>query len=421
MTSNVGLLLRFHLGAGARLAMRTLAPIPAGLVAVAVLSGSPMAVLSGVGRIFFPPELSLTASAATMMLCLALASWAGPRVTLGVAGWLRHLPASGTAQRRAACAAMAISQGPILIIVAGSGLFIATTDLTAAVVARLIALPVIAWAASLAVMRVGNRPLVSTLALSGAFLAGVGSWWPLLAAAALVTWADAIAGDPVPRRDRAPRTRSLRWVATGPLMSIVISIRALGWRWLPALVWPGLCLLVNSLFARNNQLSPWQAACSARLWGAIAMVLFLGVLSDRLLYRRPPWQWARSLPWSAATRVLLDAALLCTGTLPVLAVAASQEVMALLPLAAVLPYYAMRAASAIRTGNERGGASGQFIVEGFIVAAAIATFPWFAGLFLIMTPLALWHGSNHERWRRAGRWEELHHLSDGDTLSWSGS
>jgi hypothetical protein len=409
-------LLRFHLRAGGRVALRMSAPIPAALVAAAVLYGSPQTVLLAVAGIFSPSRPTVLSGVACMLLASTLAAWVAPRISLGVAGWLRHLPAAGVDQRRAACAAMVIAQSPILLVIAASCLL---TGYDGAVTAsRLAGLPVVAWGASLARLN-RYRSWAGRLALCAALCAGTGWWWLLPVAAALLAGAESSAHAPEPIRVRRLRSGRFLMATSSPFwLSTTISLRAVGWRWLLLLLVPAATMLSGWFFLNNNQASDWQADCAARLLGGIGTVLLLSFLAEQLLTLRPPWPWVRSLPWTAMARIVADAALLGATAGLAIAAAASLRSAALLPLAAALPYLALRAATAIRTGATRaGGASGSLLAEGFIMTVLIALSPWSAVLPVVLIPLGIKLAAHAEQRQMVGHWQELVYLSAGDPLS----
>ncbi|HEX2224812.1 MAG TPA: hypothetical protein VHN15_11460, partial [Thermoanaerobaculia bacterium] len=112
--SEILALLRFHLGVGARLAARVLAPVVVGAVGGAMLlgvdfQGTLAKVLFGAGR-------AGGSGPVMFLLCLGAASVAAPRIGRGLDGWLRHLPVSGTAHRRAAAVATTVAQVPVLLL-----------------------------------------------------------------------------------------------------------------------------------------------------------------------------------------------------------------------------------------------------------------------------------------------------------------
>jgi hypothetical protein len=128
----------------------------------------------------------------------------------------------------------------------------------------------------------------------------------------------------------------------------------------------------------------------------------------------------RSLPWSAALRVGLDAAVLVAVALPVVVAATVIEPRAAIPVLSTLPFIALRSAAAIRQAPGRtSGAAGPVMIEGFLAAALVALVPWTAAVLLASIPLLVRLAAEAERRQEIGRWHELHHLSAGDPMSWS--
>jgi len=135
--------------------------------------------------------------------------------------------------------------------------------------------------------------------------------------------------------------------------------RALGTRVFTA-AWGGLLPLgAVALFLANNTLTALQAGLAVRLGGGAALVLACANIAEPLAARRPAWPWSRSLPWSAARRVIFDACLIAVPALALVAITARLDSGAALPLAAIVPLVAFRSAGAMRRAPERGmGAAG---------------------------------------------------------------
>src|SRR6185436_534767 len=170
----------------------------------------------------------------------------------------------------------------------------------------------------------------------------------------------------------------------------------------------------------NNSLAPHHVRLAGLLGGASAVVFLFADLGEALGVRRPAWPWVRSLPWSADRRVRADAALLAAHALPLVAVTAKIDWVAAVAVLAVTPWLAARAAGAVRRAPERRtGASGEILIEGFLLAAAVALLPWLSLLALAGTPWALRVAAERERAQKVSRWLELHHLAVGDPQSWS--
>ena len=284
-------LLRFQLLAGSRVALRALAPVAAGVVAASVMYGTPMVVIHLSRSLFFSSRVSIGCAVFAVSAGLAIAFSAAPRLTPGLNGWARHLPASGVAFRRAATAGLVVVQLPVLALVMAGGL------------------------------------------------------------AALFDQ--------------------------------------------PSTTWP-------------------------RLAAAMGVVFAMATTADGLVKRRPPWPWIRSLPWSAATRVSLDGALLVGLAIPVLGVAAAIDVGVVWVVAGAVPLIGLRGAAAIRQAPGRlSAASGQLLVEGAVIGVLVALLPWTSAVFLALTPIGVRHAAEVEKRREISRWHELHHLAAGDPMSWS--
>jgi hypothetical protein len=172
------------------------------------------------------------------------------------------------------------------------------------------------------------------------------------------------------------------------------------------------------LFLRNNSLTPGQEEAAARLGGLAAAVLAIAILAEALVKRRPPWPWARSLPWPARLRVGLDAALLGAVALPSMAVALA--VPSVIPsLLATVPWLALRGAAEIRRAPGHQGGTARLLLEGGLVGGLVTLVPWVAWGLLAATPVALGIAAGRERRQEISRWHELHHVAAGDPLSWS--
>jgi hypothetical protein len=474
---------RFHLRVGTRLALAVL--VPAFATAAGVLMFVRPELVRDLALALFGPGTGLPEALLVLGAAAAAAAVAAPRVCAGLGtlggpggrggpgstggpggpgGWLRHLPVAGSTHRRAATAAVAVAEAPVLAILA---LLIAICWIrqgAAAVAPHLAGLPVVAIAAAQLALPLPRRAAARLLALGAGALAGLGSWPALAAALPLAAAADLAAGQPWPRRPRRQRPhrfpepaepwreapaaeppdssllrsrsdrRRLGWRALASLLPSRIALQPLGWRaraWLlPALIafralgWrlarsfgvallPGLAAL---LFLRNNQLSPLHAARAALLGAGAACALLLATLAQALAMRRPPWPWARSLPWPARRRVLLDAVILGLPCLPLLALAPAGAA----PLAASLPLLAVRAAAAMRRPAEaRQGPAGEVLCGGLLAAGLLALLPWAAAALLAATPWAARAAAARERRQKVSLWLERAHLAAGDPQSWS--
>src|SRR3954469_16369647 len=167
-TSGALPVLRFHLAVGARLAMRVLVPlVTAGFGAGMLLSTD---FLGSLARSLFGAGSGGGSAVVIAALCLGAAELAGPRICRGLNGWLRHLPASGLAHRRAATLAIAVSQVPLLLLLLVLAAF--SSLVPAVLTRRALHLAVTALAAALCVPPARRRWAAAPVALAAAILAG---------------------------------------------------------------------------------------------------------------------------------------------------------------------------------------------------------------------------------------------------------
>ena len=410
-------LVRFHLHVGARLALRVLAPV------VAFACGA-----AGFFEKDFLRNLSTTlftgGSSGLLVAAAALgvAGTAAPRVCRGLSGWVRHLPASGVAHRRAATLAVAVAQLPLWAGLAGLASLAVVGR--AALATVILGLAGTTLAAAVATVPARRSLVTRALALPAAALTASGHLLPIAAGFVLLVAADALAGS-IGRVGgsagaRAPRRRE----GSARLFEARIAWRALGWKLGEAYVVALLPVGAAALFVANNraELPPRYVLLAAILGGGVSLVLFLAETGEALAARRPAWPWLRSLPGSAAERVRRDALFLTAHALPLLAGAAWISPKALLPLAGALPFLAALTAGALRRAPERRtGAAGEILLQGGLAAALLALLPWLALLLLPLTLPILAAAATRERRQKVSRWLELHHLAVGDPQSWSAS
>lgn len=413
-------LLRFHLHVGSRLALRALMPTVAAALGGLFFLGDDFYI--SFSRLLFGPASKGGSGVLIALTAVGFASVAAPRVCRGLGGWMRHLPIHGRAQRRAALVAIAVAQTPLLLGFVGFA-WVATNlgKHPGAFLVDLLALAVCALAAALVVMPVERPVAVRPLALAAAVAAVSGGALPLGAGALLLLAADAVAGE-LPRHATAgtPVAGGGRTGLSGDFVELRIAWRALKWRLLSAWALGLLPLGAAFLFVTNNELAPRHVRLAALLGGAGAVVFLLADLGEALGVRRPAWPWVRSLPWSADRRVRADAAFLAAHALPLLALTAKIDLLAGVAVLAVTPWLVARAAGAVRRAPERRtGASGEILLEGFLLSAALALLPWLAVLALAGPPWALRAAAERERAQKVSRWLELHHLAVGDPQSWS--
>jgi len=418
VTASRGLiLLRFHLHSGARVATRTLAPLAAGATAAAVIMGNnPLLVLAPFATVLFPPGASASAAIAAACMLVGTAAALAARLRVGLAGWIRHLPASAAERRRAAAAGLAIATSPVVLLTAAAGL---TTLHASPVVTtvRLVGLPVAALAAACVALPVGAPSRV--LAGLSAALSFAGSPWALITGVAVLVAADRQARE-IHSKPAGTRRRVMVWSPRGSLLWMLITLRALGMRLFGFCLTSVFILIPLLLFVSNNGLTGSQSNLAVRFAGLTAASFVAAAVADGLAKRRPPWPWARSLPWSATRRVTLDALVVGGAALPAILAAGVIRPAALPSMLIVLPILALRSAAATRSAPGRAtGASGQIIAEGCLMAAATAVLPAVTLFAIPATPLALKMAANSEKNQDVSRWHELHHLAVGDSTSWS--
>ncbi len=416
-------LLRFHLSVGARLAMRVFMPVIVGAVGGAMLLGNDF--LISLSQMLYGARSAGGSAAMIAAACLGAAAVASPRISRGLGGWLRHLPVTGVAHRRAAGIAVAVSQAPLLFLFLFLAAYASRAGSTLIVDA--LALAVTAVAAGIAVVPAKRRWASAPLAVAGAFTAGAGGW-ALLGAGTVLTIAADLAAGSIARAGGPPITKArVSEGAGGGMLEFRIAWRAVG-RTLPGAFFLGL-LPVGSAWAfiannlsntlSNNGLAPEHARLGVRLGAGCAVVFLLSQMGESLAVRRPAWPWSRSLPWSATRRVLSDSLFLGIHALPLVLLTAWINPAALVALA-VVPVLAVLASGAVRRAPERRtGASGEIFGAGMFLSALIALLPWTALLALMATPWAVRAAAERERRQKVSRWLELHHLAAGDPQSWS--
>jgi hypothetical protein len=409
-------LVLFHLRVGARLALRVLAPVVAFACGAAGFFEKDF--LRNLSAILFTGRGSSGLLLAA--ISLGVASTAAPRICRGLTGWVRHLPASGVAHRRAATLAVAVAQLPLLVGLAGLASLAVKGRATLAV--TILGLAGTTLATAVAAVPAQRSLLTRGLALPAAALTASSHGLWIAAGFVLLLVADVAAG-PLGRTTTGHPPRR-RGAGSARFFEARIAWRALGWKLAEAYVAGLLPVGAAALFVANNraELASRHVLLAALLGGGVGLVLFLAQTGEALAARRPAWPWLRSLPGSAAERVRRDALFLAAHALPLLAVAAWIDPHAALPLAGALPCLAALTAGALRRAPERRtGAAGEILLQGGLAAALLALLPWLALLLLPLTLPVLAAAANRERRQKVSRWLELHHLAAGDPQSWSTS
>jgi hypothetical protein len=320
-------------------------------------------------------------------VCLALASAALPRITLGMAGWIRTLPATRAEHRCAAVVALSAAQ------------FFSVAWATFAVV-----LTVVVYHAPLSVAKLLALPLI------------------MVAVAALVLFTS---NAHLRRRDpsRVPVWRALRGTKLGFIHWVRFS-----WAALPAAaVFGGVLLPIVFIgFAyliihHNPGLESSTAHRTVRMAGSLALGALAASLSNTLLRARPTWAWSRSLPWSSTQRIAADAIaigvpLLVTG----LTLMPLDPLNALVTLANI-PAIACASAGALRVGARRqSGAAGEVVIVATVAGILIALSPWLAIISVAVMPVVARIAAERDRRMLSSRFVELQHDASAD-VAWLGA
>lgn len=357
------------------------------------------------------------------MLFLSSAFVAQWRVGTGVEGALRCLPVTGDDWRRAVWLGTAIAGVPALM---ASGILLAVAiafprdPLSAGRAAEVaLCLPtLVLTSAALASSRPGRSPITASFAAAGWALAVSGTWLGLGAAIAVLLLWDRVAGR-LERRPRAPRANRRRLFQIGDRRSVAgilaaIAFRSLGARvlapWLAGL----LPLGAGRLFAVNNELSAHHAAGAERLAVLSALGLSAAVLVDLLGSRRGPWPWARSLPWSARRRVLLDAGQIAILLSPLIVLSLWWSPRAAPTALLALPFVALRAATH-QSLPSRLSPGARTTLETLPLAAACALLPAISLVMFLLVPWWLRLAAAADRSSAVSAWRELSYSAQGDS------
>jgi hypothetical protein len=405
-------LLLFHFRVGVRVAVRAFTPLFSAFLIIVFLQMYPIAFVTSIATDVFALQPPISIYMLLGGLCFLLPAWAAPLMLSGLNGWVRHLPISGTGNRRGLTLALVSVQVPLAALL--TLLAIVAHACGRAVILPGLRLALLLAAGAFAAVPSRRQPITALFSAAAAICAVAGGSLGMAIAFVLLAAVDILAG---PLRDPPP-VRA--WRPAGPLFSARIAMRALG----PALAGRYIISLIPIgaavLFTVNNSPPPGIAAGVARFGGALSLTLFISGLVDRLLVRRPVWPWARSLPWSAANRILSDATLLAALALPVTILAGALNPGAALRTTAVLPVLTLRGASFVRKARERKTGAGGLLLEGFFMSATVALIGWAWTIWLAATPVAFLAARKAEVSLKVTRWVERHHASAGDSLSWSG-
>lgn len=422
----------FHLRVGARLALRVLAPVLAVTLFLIYLLRPEFAL--ELARILFVEGSLVESGLVGTLLLLGLARVVSPRIAAGSGGWSRSLPVGPRAQRVSSLIALFVGESPLLAVLgvfawavtdpgpmSGAAFAVRVAEHLVRVLPHIIGLVAGAAAAGLVSLPSAIPRRIKVVPAAACFLSFAGDPTLLALSVLLPVVATVLpSGGSSPRKRRGPR----RELPAGAFFQ-VLSLRAVRGRialaCLPAL----LVLGAARLFLANNNLAPRSAAAVSLFGLALALAAFIGPAADLLAARRPAWPWLRSLPRSAASRVMDDAILFALFGLPLVIIGllslqrpALQAVYLMGPLA----WLAIRGAGAMREAGDRPfGALGQITIEGAILSLVLALLPWTSFLLAAAAPGAFLLARNTERRLKPTLWAERRHSNAGDPLSWSAS
>jgi hypothetical protein len=372
----------------------------------------PAAAVVFLARTAFAPHPSIGEAAMVAVMAFALAYWASPRLAHGLNGWMRHLSLSGTGNRRGMTLALLVTQMPLVAALLLLGWVAHGKNLP-------VGLASVRWSIIMAAAAFAATPVLRSwfstpLAFVSAGLAMTGGWSQMAASIFLLLVADLVSGSLKEKR------KSTHWAAAGSFFETKIAWRALSWR-VPAAYFIGLIILAaGGLFVVNNDLSGSLTSGSWRFAGSMACLGFVGFLSGTLATRRPIWPLARSFPRSSAQRIAGDAVFLAVHAVPLPALVAYSDPGAAAMIFLLLPLLCLRAAAHMRRMHAQKSGTMAFYAEGFLLSSLAALLPWSLLLALPAAVPAFFSARNIERSQKVTAWQEFHHLSAGDPLSWSG-
>ncbi len=405
-------LIRFHALGAARVAQRNgLLFIGATIVLLTAKPTSARELLAQVVLSLAARNVPAGAALFIAILAAAIAAHAVPTITTGLGGWIRSLSFSGTAHRRAVTAGLMVALLPIVALELIAIVLVSTVYDHTLSSAKILGLPLAIIAVAMCVTP--SRTIARILGALAVWLSSLGRWDAVVAAIGALAVADAIAGPLLLTARRAQRATS-----SSRSISVQISLRALGWPSLASVI-PALVLLgFAHLYRVNNELSVAAAASVLRGCAIIGSTFVLAALGDRLIIRRPPWPWARSLPIGSRRRVLEDALLLAVACALPLTITLLQDWRSALVVLAVLPLQIVQTAGAVRRGTGRmTRAAGEVLLTGMLTTIIVIVWPLSALLCLAILPFALAASERADRGLAGTAWSELHHSSAGDSLA----
>jgi hypothetical protein len=402
----------FHLSVGVRLALRKTAPVLAVFFsAYFVLKPEFFNELFS----FLLDRGSMTPGIICVSISLGAALMASPTVCFGLNGWIRHLPVSGNSTRRMAEIAVYMAQIPILLTLISLPLIsIMVYQVTSHSYELIAGLPFLGFATSKASVP-SKRPYISKpLTYISCILLVSGQWLFLAGGILLLFFSDLFSGPLMSAKNRSASKMNFK----GSVLNTVIIWRAIKFRILIPYFFSLLIMGALSLFLSNNQLPAPLEFKAVIFSGALSIIVFLAIVSNYIVKRRPVWPWARSLPWSARKRIFLDSLFLGFLTVPLIVLLGYFDWNALFPVVSFLPLMSVWASFSIRKGTAlKMGAYGNIIYFGFICSLFICLVPILSISLLLISVLVFKYAVESDRNLKVSKWLEFHHLAAGDSLS----
>ena len=411
LLSNNAFLL-FHFKVGTRLALLKLGPV-LGFMFAAYFILRPE--LFNEYFTFLLHNGSLLPGILFTIILIATSRMSAKRISLGLNGWIGHLPVSSLTNRRLAETAVFIAQIPVILAL---GILPAASILIYGepVYDFLSGLPLLGYAAAKASLSTQRNALNKLLSISACILFGSGQWLYLPAGIGLIILTEKVSGPLTITKKK----HGFIFIFRGLMLNWAIVWRAIKFRICFPYLYAFLGIGGILLFLENNQVAADLARRVGIAGGAISITGFLAFFAQHLSAQRPAWPWVRSLPWSSRQRILLDSLFFLTFILPLVFIVFFINWQASFPFAAWLPFACIWSSMCLRiSGKSKMGPAGRILSVGFVSSLLITILPFVSLVFLGMVPLLLKHAAAYERNLKVSRWLKFHHLAAGDTLSWS--
>ncbi len=355
------------------------------------------------------------------VVCIALSGVATRRVTLGSRGWIRSLPVSRAASRRAIVAALCVTQAFGIVVICFAVLaapLIYRADLDPA---KVLGLPLLVIASAMVVTPF-ERPVAAVFAAVALVLFVQGQWASIATGIALLLLADGTSGAVgATRNPRAGRWRVEPSRASAARHWVRLTFAALGASAVAScLLMPSIFVLFAYLIVRHNpDLDAGTAHRAIRICAVFALTMLAAAVGSSVVRARPMWPWARSLPWSSRDRAAGDTTLVALMLTLVPISLAPLDWGVAMGVAGLIPVLSGAAAAAVRAGAERHtSAAGEIIVVGALFGTLFVLWPWAGAVALAAAPFSFALTIARERRVATTRWQELRHDAGGDP-SWT--